>query len=191
AGMFKFIIPHLDSDGFNRYSLEVLTDNQPAYKLYQKLGFEVSREFVIYESKGAEEPKEINTEIEIKTLEYPDWDNLHTFWTYEPSWQNSVDCIKRAKIINFDIYILGAYIDGELVGYGAVFKDSGKIPQIAVAAKFRRSGIGSKLLGALRERTPKPLLMTNIDIRAVELLGFLESNGFSKTLAQYEMVRKL
>lgn len=191
TGMFDFIIPHLEINGFNRYSLEVITDNEAAYSLYQKLDFEVTREFVIYQGKSEAEIREINTEIEIKMIEYPDWDHLQQLWTYEPSWQNSVDCIKRAKIINFDFVILGAYIEGNLVGYGTVFKESGKIPQIAVAEKFRRSGIGNALLRALRSHTTKPLLMTNIDIRAVGIISLLESNGFSRTISQYEMVCKI
>ncbi|MEZ5344426.1 MAG: GNAT family N-acetyltransferase [Pyrinomonadaceae bacterium] len=189
TGMFEYIIPHLEKSNFKRYSLEVITDNDAAFNLYQRLGFEVTRKFVIYEAKQEAEKVELDSEIEIKTIENPDWDHLQTFWEFEPSWQNSVDCIKRAKIINFGFVILGAYIDGDLAGYAAVFVDSGKIPQIAVAPQFRRMGIGNVLLNALNSYVTKPLIVTNIDERAVGIIELLKLNGFVRTLSQYEMVR--
>ncbi len=191
TGMFEFIVPQLKEQGFERYSLEVITDNEAAYRLYRRSGFEVTRDFVICEHRDIFERKENSADIEIRSIENPDWDQLKTFWTFEPAWQNSSDCIKRAKLLNFGLTLLGAYKNNELVGYAAAFADSGKIAQIAVSEKFRRKGFGNALLNDLASKTKKSLLMTNIDNNAIELIKVLESNGFAHTLSQYEMVLTL
>ena len=191
SGMFNFIIPHLKENGFVRYSLEVIIGNDGALKLYKGLGFEISREFVIYESRGNLDIAKRDEGGEVKRIEYPDWDKLRQFWTFEPSWQNSIDCTKRAMIINSKSGILGIFKDDELIGYAAVFEDSGKVSQIAIAEKYRRQGYGKILLTRVSEFSTKPLLMTNIDKEATGAIALLESCGFSNTLEQYEMLLSL
>ena len=190
-GMFEHIIPQLEENGFARYSLEVIIGNDAAFKLYQGLGFEITREFDIYEAKTPIPNVEMPPDVEVKEIEYPDWDELRGLWSYEPSWQNSIDCVKRAKIINSNSAILGVYLKGALTGYAALIADSGKIAQIAIDEGHRRKGLGKVLLKKLEEISEHPLLITNIDTKAVGVTGLLEENGFEKTLSQYEMVRTL
>ncbi len=191
TGMFEFIVPRLEDAGFKRYSLEVIIDNEAAYRLYLRLGFEVTRDFVIYENQGSTKPKEDSTDIELRTIENPDWDHLEALWSFDPAWQNSSDCLKRAKSLNFDLTILGVYKNDEVVGYAACLEKFGKIAQIAIAEKYRRCGYANALLNELKTRTKKTLLMTNIDDKAVPLIKLLENSGFSKTHSQYEMVLAL
>ncbi len=190
-GMFDFIVPKLKDNGFKRYSLEVIIGNDAAFKLYEGLGFEITREFEIYENRLETALVEIPAELKIKEIEYPDWNELTSFWINEPSWQNSVDCVKRAKNINFKINVLGLYRESLLIGYAVVFAEFGKIAQIAIAEGHRRKGYGKLLLGKLKAYTEKPLLVTNIDVNAVGVIELLKQNGFDKTLSQHEKVLEL
>jgi len=191
--MFEYILPILRENNVEQYLLEVITENEPAVRLYQSLDFEIMRRFSVYKRKEAAfiagNPLEI---VEIKEIETLDWQLLESFWTYHPSWQNSTDAIKRSfsneKIIKI---FLGLYLRETLIGYAVVFHNSGNIPQIAVAAEHRGKNFGRALLDALQKRCEKPLIVTNLDQRAEQAAAFFRSNGFSLFTTQYEMLLEL
>lgn len=90
---------------------------------------------------------------------------------------------------SFDtIKIIGAYSDGQLVGYGIVEPATGDIPQIAVAPANRRQGTGTLLLKHLLAYvTVEAVKVINVDITCTSLVGFLESAGMTNAGGQYEM----
>ena len=191
TGMFEFIIPLLQKQGFHQYLLEVITGNAPAKRLYEGLGFKVGREFAIYKQNETQESASLRSDIEITDLVNPDWGKLRSFWEISPAWQNSVDSVKRAIKYKMPTVFLGVFLKNELVGYGVVFRESNKLVQIAINEKYRRNGYGKVLLSELQKRVEKPLIVTNVDTNASGVLGFLEANGFYKTISQYEMLLEL
>ena len=191
--MFDFILPILREDNIEQYLLEVISENEPAVRLYQSLSFETSRRLLIYKRQDTVFiGKNENENFTIKEIEMPDWKLFESFWTYRPSWQNSTDSIKRSLADETIIKtFLGLYLSGEPVGYAVVFHTSGNIPQIAVAEKHRRKGFGRALLNALQKQTEKPLMVSNVDAQATGVSAFLQANGFSLLTTQYEMLLKL
>lgn len=191
--MFDFILPILREDKIEQYLLEVISENEPAVRLYQTLGFEISRRFLVFKRGevvfGGENEDENFT---IKEIEMPDWKFFESFNTYRPSWQNSTDSIKRSLADETIIKtFLGLYLNGKPAGYVVVFHTSGNVPQIAVAEKYRRKGFGRALLNAAQKRTEKSLMVSNVDAQATSVSAFLEANNFSLLTTQYEMLLKL
>jgi GNAT superfamily N-acetyltransferase len=84
---------------------------------------------------------------------------------------------------------MGAYVDGNCVGYGVVFRPSGNLMQLAVAREYRRKGIGSRILAALSPN--EALKVNNIDENLKGTLAFFEANNFKIVLKQYEMMKHL
>jgi len=191
--MFDFILPVLRENKIKQYLLEVVTENEPALRLYQNLDFEITRRFSVFKRTEAVFVAANPTEdIEIKEIETLDWQLLESFWTYHPSWQNSTDSIKRSFSDKAIIKtFLGLYLRETLVGYAVVFHNSGNIPQIAVAEEHRGKNFGCALLNALQKRTEKPLFVTNVDARAEKTAAFFRASGFSLLTTQYEMLLKL
>ncbi|MGC2236003.1 MAG: GNAT family N-acetyltransferase [Pyrinomonadaceae bacterium] len=191
-GMFEFILPVLRRLGAKQYLLEVITENEPALRLYKNLGFRTHRTLSVLTGEKTLISENTPPDVEIKAIENPDWNLLESFLSYYPSWQNSIDSIKRClpdesvpKIIS------GLYLKGKLIGYGIVFKNSGNVSQVAVAEEYRRRGFGKIILGELQKHTEKPLQFSNIDEEARGFINFLESNGFKVLTRQHEMLLKL
>ena len=185
-GLFDFVVPRLKERGITQYLLEVLISNEGAVALYRKLGFDEVRRLAVLRASGPLKPLGDVEGVSLSRLEEPDWDAFCAYWDGEPSWQNSIDAVERARD---QCEIIGAFVDEKCVGYGIVFKPSGILMQLAVAQAFRRRGIGSRILAAL---SGDSILKTNnVDEELKGTLAFYEACGFEIGLRQFEMIRAL
>ena len=92
--------------------MEVITDNTPAIKSYQKFGYTINRKLKCY--RGEIIAEAIKQEAEIREVADFGWKKMKTFWDVQPTWQNSVNVLEEIKE---HCKILGAFIGGQLVGY--------------------------------------------------------------------------
>lgn len=191
--MFDFIRPRLSENRIEQYLLEVICDNEPAVRLYQSLGFETTRRLLVFKRQEPVFVRERKSEnFTVKRIETLDWDLFESFQAYVPSWQNSIDSMKRSLADETIVKTFtGVYAAEELIGYAVVFHNSGSIPQLAVSEKHRRKGFGRALLNHIQKQTEKPLTVNNVDAQAGGAAAFLEANGFSLLTTQYEMLLKL
>jgi ribosomal protein S18 acetylase RimI-like enzyme len=189
-GMFDFLIPGLRQAGVKQYLLEVIRSNEKAFNLYKKKGFRVTRQFECFIAEvGALKPKKTAEGISIKPMENLDWSLFESFWDWRPSWQNSINSVKRSQSLGI---VLGAFAGARCVGYGVVYPESGDIPQFAVEKTFRRKGVGSLIMKALlRESRRGRLGVVNVDGSSEATLSFLTNLGFKNFAGQYEMMLEL
>ena len=184
--LFEFIAPRLKEFGFTQYLLEVITSNERAVALYRKLGFEETRTLAVLRATEAAKSLQEVEGVTIRRMDEPDWDVFCAYWDGEPSWQNSGAAIDRVRD---RVEIVGAFVDAKCVGYGAVFKPSGILMQLAVAREHRRRGIGRRLLAELSGE--KLLRTNNVDQGLTGTLEFYKACGFEIILRQFEMVKVL
>ena len=183
--LFAFMAPRLKEVGIAQYLLEVLSENERAVALYRKLGFVETRVLAVLRSDGPVTSFAELQGVSIRAVAEPDWTFFESFWDGYPSWQNSSRAVERVV----DRAIMGAYVDGNCVGYGIVFRPSGNLMQLAVAREYRRRGIGSRILAALSP--DEALKINNIDEQLKGTLAFFEANEFKIALKQYEMLKSL
>ncbi len=189
--MFDLQIPRFRADGIEQYLLEVITSNDPAVSLYKKLGFRTQRELFFMEAGGPLVPEsQTNVTVDIRVLSAADLVGLSKLWCAGPSWQNSNEAVARSGSSR---RILGAFLDGQCVGYVAYTTGMGRIAQFAVDTDHRRKGIGSRLLAEMEsELTPgEKMQVINVDDRLPETVRFFEKRGFRIALTQYEMILSL
>jgi GNAT superfamily N-acetyltransferase len=110
-------------------------------------------------------------------------DGRETWWTVQPSWQNSTASIARAQSPHVVL--------GDADGYAIVFPENGDLAQLAVRPEARRRGIGRALLEEAAAVAGKPLRIMNVDERDAGIAAFLEKAGAKRTVRQLEMVRSL
>jgi len=184
------MIPLFRGEGLEQYLLEVISSNAAAISLYEKLGFQKTRELTLLqcdkEIRSTGEPANIG----IRDIEDPDWQSLMTFQDGNSSWQNSAAAIERSRSMK---RMLGAYADGGCVGYIVFSSSFGRVAQLAVDKDHRNRGVGTALLQAMKsEIAPgfSPQII-NLDRSLSGTLEFLKNRGFYETIGQYEMMMQL
>ncbi|MEJ5105803.1 GNAT family N-acetyltransferase [Chryseobacterium sp. MYb328] len=183
--MYDFIIPILKERNADILLLEVIEGNAAAIRAYENLGFKIIRRLLCF--KGDINSTAENTKITIKEMKDIQWEELRSFWDIEPSWQGAVYVLDPMPE-NFKT--LGAYTDGNLVGYIIYSPVTRKIYQIAVHKDYRKQGIGAVLFTAIADG--QPIAINNVDDASKETAVFLDKKaGLQNWLSQFEMKRSI
>lgn len=185
--MYEFLLPELKKLQVKKMVLEVITENHPAIKAYEKMGYTVARKLDCY--KGKISVKKSKPTTSLKEIRSFNWTEFKTFWDAIPSWQNAIQTLENSKE---DCCIIGAYKDDLLLGYAIFNPLSRRINQFAVGTGYRGQGIGADLFSYINERVEEQeIYVYNVDHTAVSVLGFLKSLGLTEATAQFEMSRKV
>lgn len=185
--IFEFILPHFGARGFEQMLLEVISDNTRAVRLYESLGFVVSRDLGYLECPNGVHAAPPNG-VSIAVDDHPKWSVFARFAETKTSWQNSIVSMQRSTKKR----VVTASLKGESIGYGVYFPMSGIVTQIAVAAEHRGRGIGKAILASIDERIEKgqTLRASNVERRS-GVAAFLKACGFREAFFQHEMTRAL
>jgi len=182
----------LRGNQIEQYLLEVIKTNSSAVELYQKAGFEVSREFDYYVAPKSEmkfRQYRLNDEYQVVKLEIPDWELFTSFCDFQPSWQNSIDSINQ-KIDHFTF--LGLVDYQNIIGYGLIEKHTGDIPQIAIKKSYRGKGLATTLVKKLIwQSNSDKIQIINADADYEPFKRFAKSINLEPGHGQYEMVLAL
>lgn len=190
--VFKYSIPYLKALGIKEYLLEVLQHNTGALSVYQKLGFEVTREFYYFKLKNNQinpSSRTLDFPYTLKPIKIDEYNSIPGFWDFKPSWQNSMEAIERSIE---DFICLGVFSEGNLIGYGVFEPTSGDVTQIAVDKQYRRRGVGSLLFQKMLESNKhSSLKIINTDIECHSITAFLQSENIEPAGKQFEMIKRL
>ena len=189
--MFEMMLPVFKARGIGQCLLEVVTTNDPAIRLYEKLGFSKTRTLLLLEADAAPRPsREMPDDIVIREIDDIEGVLSQGFWDGTPSWQNSTEAILRSRKIK---RVLGAFIDGNCVGYAVFSARFGRIAQLAVAREFRERGVATALLAGMEAETDPGACpqVINIDSQLTGAVDFFRKAGFKQKLAQFEMIKPL
>ena len=186
--MFDFALRKLKERGIQKYILEVIQENLPAIKAYQKAGFEIAREFNCYKIDTSNFISKIeNFEITIAPIEKEDLFNYFNFNDWQISWEYNHSAILNIKE---DLIINGAFLNGECVGFIVYNPVLHWIFNLAVRKEYSKNGIGSTLLSHLINKIKGSANVVKFNNVPPEnkMCEFLEKRGFKIYTTQYEMI---
>jgi ribosomal protein S18 acetylase RimI-like enzyme len=188
-GMFDYALPKLRDVGVKTFVLEVLQKNEAAVRAYQKVGFQVVREFDCYqqELKNLSPKTKRIFPIKIKRLSKKELMALRHYMDWPPSWENSFSAINRIKD---EVIILGAWSEGSCIGYIAYYPLLEWIMNLAVKKQHRQKGIAAHLLQHLLAKIKKKesiIKVNNVIPEDEAMRIFLQQSGFKLYVKQYEM----
>ncbi len=181
--MYEFVIPELKKLGYKLSVLEAITENAPAIRVYESVGFERTRAVHCFRGNIHQQPGR-EGDWKITSIELPENEVVQRWWDWQPTWQNSWAAACRT-VDQFKS--LGAFRGEQLIGYVSYHPDKGRIQQIAVQPQFRRQGVATSLVGQVSRDCTVPMSVINIDEKAQADLGFFLSVGMEELLGQFEM----
>lgn len=189
-GMFEWMIPMFAAEGYKQFLLEVITNNEPAIRLYELLGFQRTRELLLLEADPMiplERPSP--PEVEIREIHRHENIQYAAFWDGKPSWQNSIEAVERSVQMK---RLFGAFMGDECVGYIVFSAGVGRLAQLAVHREHRRKGIATRLLLEMqKDARGQKLHVINLDEAMTESVVFFQNRGFTRVLGQFEMLKEL
>jgi ribosomal protein S18 acetylase RimI-like enzyme len=183
--LLEHIIPKLKEQNVTKIKLEVITENEIAFRTYKKIGFEIIRELNCY--KGQIKSK-IESKFKILPLKNYDWELLKSFWDWDPTWQNSISSAENTSHLNVAI---GAFDSNSLIGYLIYNPNSNRIQQFAVNKEHRNQGVGKQIFQYISRENEKDFSTINIETKSLNTNTFLLSLGLEVYIKQYEMELKL
>lgn len=190
--IFRYSLPYLREAGIKRYLLEVLQHNSSAVKLYQSLGFEVSREFYYFvqeTGKFKPEQKSLKQGYSLSAVDIAELSDKLEFADFPASWQNGFESVIRS-IEEFKA--IAAYYQNKIAAYCIYEPRSGDITNLAVAKVHRRLGLGTTLLmNVLQDNHADSFKLINIPTDANAMLSFLASFDIHPSGKQFEMIKVL
>ncbi|MEO6231972.1 MAG: N-acetyltransferase [Ferruginibacter sp.] len=181
--LFEQSAVQLKMAGISKIRLEVIEQNAAALRIYQRIGFSITRRLNSYHGKPI--LNEIDT-IEIETLLVPDWELIKRNCEWNPSWQYSTNCIKRAQS-KYTLQV--ARYDKVPVGYCISNFNTGRVAHFGCCNDIEDK---EKYLGALFSRVngfngDHFISVVNVDTNALYANTFLLSIGLSRLNTSCEM----
>jgi GNAT superfamily N-acetyltransferase len=183
--MLVELIRVLKKKHIDRFILEVLENNTPAIKLYEKHGFKKTRKLECFKisTKLLVEPKfpEVKITNDISLLERL---NENRFSLYSPTWQNDFRSVKNA-LENFSVSVLAT--NNCIIAFGIVHKTKGDIAQVGILEEWKNKGLETMIFAGLAQQIiGNELIILNVEEKNY-LVEKLQENGFEKTVNQFEM----
>lgn len=184
--MYHYLQPYFEENQVHQLVLEVIENNESAIRAYEKDGFVIHRKLLCFSGELQTIPH-LSTATAIKPLQDFLYQDFQSFWDITPSWQSAIPSMLVEKPI-----ALGAFMDAKLVGYVLFSPVKKRIYQLAVAAEYRRRGIGTQILAEVQKQmSNEKIEINNLDESAESLKLFLEKQGLINDINQFEMVKNI
>jgi len=188
--IFDAALPVLRGRGTTRFLLEVIQENEPAVKAYERTGFRITRPMVCYQRTDPRLP-EASALVEIRPVGPEALDVLLPELDWQPSWENTFDAVRA---VPDEIRLYGAFDGAACVGLAVYYPTLRWIMSLVVKRSHRGRGIGKSLLAhALRNVEPggRSVRVNNVDASDLATVSVLQQCGFRELVSQYEMEFRL
>ena len=188
--IFDAALPVLRGRGTTRFLLEVIQENEPAVKAYERTGFRITRPMVCYQRTDPRLP-EASVPVEIRPVGLEALDALLPELDWQPSWENTFDAVRA---VPDGIRLYGAFDGAACVGLVVYYPTLRWIMSLVVKRSHRGRGIGKSLLAhALMNVEPggRSVRVNNVDASDLATVSVLQQCGFRELVSQYEMEFRL
>jgi ribosomal protein S18 acetylase RimI-like enzyme len=184
--LLKELLLILREKQVDRFVLEVLENNTPAIKLYEKHGFVKTRKLECFEIEKHELHTVPDRGFGI-TVTNPATliQNEEIYRLYPPTWQNEIQSVLN---VGENYTCVSLSCTGKILGYGFIHKTKGDIPQIGILEEWKNWGLEAHLTAELAKHTKSEKIVV-LNVEAENYLGeTLRKQGFRNTVNQWEMV---
>src|SRR6478672_4126441 len=93
--MYDYLLPILKKQNIRKHQLEVITQNTKALKIYQHIGYQITKTVSSFKGKIIAPSKELT--YEFVKLDLTEDRLVQSFWNHFPTYQNTLSSINRNK----------------------------------------------------------------------------------------------
>lgn len=174
--IYDFAIPDLMNNGVAKCSLEVIIENSKAIKTYQRIGFDICKEFNCF---SGEIKLNSNEKIELNRVDYNtfDWNKMPNQELY--SWDFNSEVLKNGDYEYYQIIK-----DNSIESYFVVNPKNEYLAQFEILKTT--NGCWNRLFRGIKA-VSNSIKIINVDTRLKQKIDFINSIGLSNTVNQYEM----
>jgi len=176
SSIYEYAIPDLKRHGITKCRLEVIKDNFIAIKVYEKIGFKITKNYKCYNGSIALEEIPKNLELKQVDVSFFDWSTLHQDHF---SWDNHFKVITKG---DYQYYVI--YEEDTWISYFIINPKNGYVAQFDVLNNV--SNNWNKLFQGIRSIS-ETVKINNVEERLIEKNYFLKSINLNNTVDQYEM----
>ncbi len=187
--LLKELLLILSENQVSRFVLEVLENNVPAIKLYEKHGFAKTRKLECLEIEKHELRPVPDRGFGI-TVTNPATliQKEELYRLYPPTWQNDIQSVLNVSE-NYTCIALSC--TSKILGYGFIHKTKGDIPQIGILEEWKQWGLEAHLIAELAKQTEsEKLIMLNVEYNNY-LSETFRKLGCRNSVNQWEMVLEM
>jgi len=171
--MYEYGIPKLVEDGITRCTLEVIDKNERAIRVYERIGFEITKRLKCYKGTIQQKGLASVTEIDINRITENNNDKLY-------SWDNKLKTVLKAGE-TYKTYVVFDLKDFDPQGSFIINPDTGYIAQL---------GVNDEKWGILFDgisQISKEIRINNVHESRKDLINYLNDIGIKNTIDQFEM----
>jgi len=187
--LLKELLLILREKHIERFVLEVLENNAPAIKLYEKYGFAKTRKLECFEIAKQQLRPIPNRSFGISVTNPATLvENEELYSLYPPTWQNEIQSVLN---VAENYTCISLFCNGKMLGYGFIHKTKGDIPQIGILEEWKQWGLEAHLISELSKHTVSEKLIV-LNVEAGNYLGeILRKLGFHNSVNQWKMVLEM
>jgi len=184
--LLKELLLILREKQVDRFMLEVLENNTPAIKLYEKHGFAKTRKLECFEIEKHELRLVPDRGFGISVTNPATLiQHEELYRLYPPTWQNEIQSVLN---VSESYTFISLSCTSKILGYGFIHKTKGDIPQIGILDEWKHWGLEAHLIAELAKHTKSEKIVV-LNVEAENYLGeTLGKLGFRNTVNQWEMV---
>jgi GNAT superfamily N-acetyltransferase len=185
--LFDAALPALKRRGTTRFLLEVLQENAPAIRAYERTGFRISRALACYEQVDTAFPG-FSESCSIRPVGRDLLESFAAELDWQPSWENSFEAIRA---IPDEVLVFGAFDGAACVGVSVYYPTLRWVMSLVVRRGHRGRGIGKALLAralGCAGSGGRAVRVNNVDPSDLAMAAVFRRCGLREFTAQYEMV---
>jgi ribosomal protein S18 acetylase RimI-like enzyme len=186
--MYRWVTDRATPAGVHAISLEVISGNDKAIHVYEKIGFRKSRHLVSWKGSAPEVFCKQPLVIEPYCSDLP-WHEWQGWWKADPCWSAAPLAVEA---LGDGAVTLVARLQQKVVGYCSVVQHNARLLQLSVAPGYRKRGIGTALLSAAFEQLKcQGMLALNVDRGDMVTNRFFDELHWKQVVQQFEMTVSL
>lgn len=179
--LYEYAFPFFKQKKITDYALEVVQENSRAIRVYERIGFEITKEYYCFKGKLAASAYQT-------ILKQSNLNKIQTSKEHLYAWDNSRSAIENSPDGTYRCYEVLS-LEEEKIGFFVINPKSGYLPQFEIHQTDLKENWTLLFDGIAQVN--RDVKINNVDAKRMDQRAILTDLGLENIINQYEMERKI